>query len=200
MKLYKLTDSKHQTRNSTQWGENVTHEATGDGKLCGPGWLHAYTDPLLAVLLNPIHGNIGNPVLWEAEGDIGKDDRGLKVGCKSLTTIKQLDSPEITVVNRIAFGIFCALEVYHETKFKKWANGWLNNTDRSAYAAAVAYAAANAAYAAVANATNAYAAANAAYAAVADATNAYAANAAYAAANAAEIDLPAIAKKAMTYK
>lgn len=41
MKLYKLTDSHGRTYNDTQWGPGVTHEASGEGELCGPGWLHA---------------------------------------------------------------------------------------------------------------------------------------------------------------
>ena len=57
-KLYKLTDQNHQTRNNTKWGAGVTHTASGQGDLCTAGWLHAYTSPLLAVLLNPIHANI----------------------------------------------------------------------------------------------------------------------------------------------
>jgi len=39
---YKLTDSKCRTRprcrNKCLWGEGVTHEASGEGNLCGPGW------------------------------------------------------------------------------------------------------------------------------------------------------------------
>ena len=111
MKLYKLTDKNDKTYNKTQWGENVTHEATGEGDLCTEGWFHAYTHPLLAVLLNPIHANLSNPHLWEAEGEIGNDDHGLKVGCKKLTTIKRLNLPEITSEQIVRFAILCALEV-----------------------------------------------------------------------------------------
>ena len=43
MKLYKLTDGNNQTKNDTQWGENVTHAADGDStELCNEHWLHAY--------------------------------------------------------------------------------------------------------------------------------------------------------------
>ena len=67
MKLYKLTDGDGQTMSGTQWGPGVSHSGTGEGELCGPGWIHAYEHPLIAVLLNPIHANIQNPRLWEAE-------------------------------------------------------------------------------------------------------------------------------------
>ena len=50
--LYKLTDGDGQTRGGTQWGPGVSHSGTGKGELCGPGWIHAYEHPLIAVLLN----------------------------------------------------------------------------------------------------------------------------------------------------
>ena len=98
MKLYKLTNAKDQTYGETQWGEGVEHTTDGFGDLCGPGWLHAYTDPLLAVLLNPLHAGFCTPHLWEAEGEIGRNDNGLKVGCKRLFQVypdrKKLESPD----------------------------------------------------------------------------------------------------------
>ena len=86
MLLYKLTDAQAQTHGDTQWGDNVEHTAPGTGPLCSAGWIHAYTDPLLAVLLNPIHAKFSSPRLWEADGDVGATDHGLKVGCTRLRT------------------------------------------------------------------------------------------------------------------
>lgn len=127
--LWKLTDQQWRTRageyNETLWGPGVTHTASGEGDLCGPGWLHAYTSPELAVLLNPIHAALSDPVLWRAEGEIGKSDRGLKVGTKSLTTIEIVPRPVITIGQRVKFGILCALQTYKEPKFVAWAEGWL---------------------------------------------------------------------------
>jgi hypothetical protein len=201
MKLYKLTDENDRTYNNTQWGENVTHTASGKGDLCGPGWLHAYTNPLLAVLLNPIHAGFKSPHLWEAEGRIYKTDKGLKVSTKKLATIRRMKLPPIYATQRIAFGILCAKKVYTDKKFVRWANEWLSGKNRSETAAWAAYAAANAANAAAyaANAA-AYAAYAAAYAA-ANAANAaaYAANAAAYAADK-SIDLVSIAHKAMKVK
>ena len=54
-RYYKLTDSKGQTHGRTEWGPGITHQAPGVGELCTAGWLHAYPDPVLAVLMNPIH-------------------------------------------------------------------------------------------------------------------------------------------------
>src|ERR1700689_411919 len=135
-KLWKLTDQNHQTRNATQWGEGVEHTADGEGGLCGPGWLHAYESKELATLLNPIHANIEQPVLWEAEGDVGKRDRGLKVGCTILRTVQIVSLVEYTTTQRVAFGILCAKEVYEEKSFQVWATGWLSNQNRSSAVAA----------------------------------------------------------------
>ena len=137
MILYKLTDEKHQTYGGCQWGENVTHETSGEGNLCGPGWLHAYTSPELAVLLNSIHADFKSPVLWEAEGEIEKSDCGLKFGTRKLTTLKRIELPSCNTEQRVKFAILCALKVYYDPAFVKWANGWLDGSDRSTKAAGV---------------------------------------------------------------
>ena len=138
MKLYKLTDENNQTYNQTQWGENITHTASGKGEMCGPGWLHAYRDPLLAILMNSTHANFANPRLWEAEGEVEKDD-GLKVGCRQLTTTRRLYLPTITNVQLIKFTILCTQEIYPDIIWNKWADNWLNDSDRSADAARIIY-------------------------------------------------------------
>ena len=206
-KLYKLTDENWETHGHTKWGPGVTHGPTsGEGGLCGSGWLHAYTSPELALLLNPIHANFRNPVLWEAEGEIEKSDSGLKVGVRTLTTIRILDQPEITIEHLVRFAILCALEICTKPGFAAWANAWLSGADRSAYAAYTAYAAMvdlDFAAAHVAARAAAYAAHVAAYVATyaADAADAAcaAADAACAAARVAagKLDLIAIAKKAL---
>src|SRR5271170_5875282 len=97
MKLYKLTSSEDTTHNNTKWGENVTHEATGTSVgLCSDGWIHAYVDPHLAVIMNPIHARFIEPHLWEAEGEVSIDD-GTKVGCKKLTKTKRIEVPDVSI-------------------------------------------------------------------------------------------------------
>jgi len=220
---YKLTTQEGKTRNETQWGENVTHEATGDIKqgLCSDAWIHAYTHPLLAVLMNPVHADIENPILWEGKGEGEAKFEPLKCGFRKFTTLKKIPLPEVTDVQKVAFGILCAKEVYKDSSWNQWADKWLSGEDRTkssanaaadaaAYAAAaadvVAYYAANAAdaYAASDAASSAArAAANAAYAA-ANAADAYAASdAASSAASKAtgkELDFVSIALKAMEGK
>jgi len=105
---------------------------SGDGDLCGPGWYHCYQHPLLAVLLNPIYSDIKYPRLWKIEvSGEGKHDYGLKSGYQSMTLIKELPLPEITLTQRVSFGILCTLEVYKDPAFIKWANSWLSGDDRS---------------------------------------------------------------------
>ena len=78
--LYKLTDRDGYTRRGrdgeTLWEIGVERTASGEGELCGPGWIHAYTDPLLAVLLNPIHAEITEPRMFECRGVVGETDHG----------------------------------------------------------------------------------------------------------------------------
>ena len=215
--VFKLTNENGQTRGMTQWGENVSHTAKGDGKeLCSDGWIHYYTHPLLAVLMNPVHAKFASPKLWEAEASGEIINEPLKSGCKTLRTIKEIPLPEISRVQRIAFGILCAKEVYDDEAWNSWADKWLSGDDRSkesAYAADAANAADAAAYAntaaddANADAAASYAAlaaARAARAARADAYNAAAAAAdARAAAHASAekaINFIELAEKAMTYK
>ncbi len=139
--LYKLTNKNCETQNNTKWGEGITNNTDGIGELCSSGWIHAYLSPELAILLNPIHANFSNPILWEAEGEVGKTDGQLKVGCKSLTTIRKLSTPVISTEQKIKFAILCAKAVYNEPKFIGWADNWLSGSDRSKSTAQAAEAA-----------------------------------------------------------
>jgi hypothetical protein len=201
----KLTDSDGFTRrghdNQTKWGENVTHVACGEGSnLCSDGVIHYYPTMALATLMNPAHVNIIKPIAWECDdckSTVATD--GTKSGSKSLTTIRQVAMPVVTLAQAQQFALECAKAAYplwqmydESDSWRVWASNPHDNA--AAYAAAnaaVFAAAANAANAADA-ATNATNAANAAYAAAfatnaADAANAaaFAAYAAVFAANAA---------------
>ena len=142
MKLYKLTDENDETYGHTQWGENVSHTATGTGGLCSSGVIHAYTDPLLAVFFNPVHGCFKSPRLWEAESGDEPVSDGAKVGVKTLTTVRVVDLPEISTTQRVEIAIRCALVVCHTPGFETWANNWLSGKDRTEEAAEWAAAAA----------------------------------------------------------
>lgn len=135
--LYKLTDQNMQTHRAFQWVLHEPRETTGVGDLCGPGWLHAYTDPLLAVLLNPIHANFKNPRLFKANwaGGKMKSDMGLKVGVTRLTLVEEMPLPSITPTQRVAFGVLCAKRVCKDPAWHTWADNWLSGVDRSKSAA-----------------------------------------------------------------
>lgn len=146
---YKLTDENMQTRNGFQWELGRWYEVDGRGRLCSEHWLHFYHHPLLAVLLNPIHADIkGKLRLFEAEVE-GKteDDNGLKCGYTKARLVKEVDVPEFTTNQKVAFAIYCALEIYREKSFVRWANNWLLNKDRTAKTAKAAVRAARAAWA-----------------------------------------------------
>lgn len=136
--LYKLTDAWGTTSGGIQWGENITHAATGsaDQPLCSDGWIHAYEHPDLAVLLNPIHGQFIYPRLWEARGVIGKKKGQTKCGCRELTTVREVPLPRWSIVQSVAFGILCALEVCKDPQFVMWAERWLSGVDRTEESAA----------------------------------------------------------------
>jgi len=223
--LYKLTDEQGNTRKNTHWDVGTKHEVRRELRicthpLCTSSYIHAYENPLVAVLMNPIHANFKAPILWRAVGWVSRREGELKCGCFSLRIIEKLPLPEISVAQRIRIGIYSALSICSEPDFVLWAKNWLAGTDRTVSAAATAAnayvanasAASAVAYAAAyANATAAYAtaaAANAsayaafAYAASATAASAYAANASAAAAaanavKASNLNLIKIIKRAM---
>ena len=142
MKLYKLTDQNGFTRagakNALKWAVGTTHRATGPGtELCSPDVIHAYTDPVLAVLMNPTHANIKNPLLWVGEGDVVATD-GCKVGVKELTITERIDLPVVTTEVRVRFGIACAWMVSRSTAWREWAEKWVSGEDRSTKSARAA--------------------------------------------------------------
>jgi hypothetical protein len=107
------------------------------------------------VLLNPIHADYEDPILWECEGEVALRDGQLKCGCVELTTVRQVELPVVTTEQRVKFGILCALEVCQEPGFVEWANKWLNGEDRTEAAAARAAAWAAVLATETANAVNA---------------------------------------------
>ena len=145
LKAYKLTDKNDQTHGDCQWGKGVTHRADGEGELCSEHWIHYYSDPVLALFLDPLHGAFGSRAhLWEVEvaGEI-KTDHGLKFGTTELTTVERLRKTRITREHRVHFAILCAKKVCHDRAWNKWADAWLDGTDRTTaapFAAADAYA------------------------------------------------------------
>lgn len=211
--VYKLTDRDGYTQRDTpyalKWGEWVTHEASSPGtELCTSQVIHYYGSPELALLLNPIHAGITEPLVWEAEISKSVAHDGLKGGAKRLTTIQQVTIAAPTTAQRVRFAILCSLELPQVPGYCAWTRHWLDGTNRTEVAAeAVAAAVATAVTRAVARkdmieAVSAGAAAGAAEAAAAPIKAAVAAAAAvgWAAEAAAEmrkgIDFHALAHRA----
>lgn len=146
--VYKLTTNKSTTRpgssNETQWGPNITHTAPGGGGMCTANWIHAYSHPFLAVLLNAAHANYHPFQLWKCRAIVGIR-RADKLGCTELTTLHQISIPNFTVKQKIAFAIYVSLRVYKDEKFGIWAKNWISGKDRTPAAVNSAYAAAYAA-------------------------------------------------------
>ena len=138
MTYYKLTDQNMQAYNSCQWEIGVWKEATGNPlqDLCSDAWLHCYDSPLVAILHNPVHVDIGNPRLFEVEvaGET-KNDNGMKRGFRRMRLVKELSTPVITTIQRAAYGILCAKQVCTDPGFAIWADRWLSGENRAAWAA-----------------------------------------------------------------
>ena len=139
---YKLTDDDYATKNNTSWGKNITHKLPEKKKytLCSGDVIHAYPSAELAVLMDVIHGGyLPYGILWECIGEEVVAD-GTKIGCRVLTTLRQITVPSCTLSQRIAFGILCAQYVYKDPDWNAWAKKWLSGEDRSKKSArAVSY-------------------------------------------------------------
>jgi hypothetical protein len=175
--LYKLTTQENTTYNNTKWIPGEWKKTLGAGFLCSNGWLHGYSDPLVASFMNPRHANITNPKLWKAEGrGKFKDDKGLKCGYSEMRIVKEIKFPKISMKKRVEIAIHCAIiSGYDNEDFIAWALHWMDGSDRSVKAAAEAALAASAAAFYAAESAVAYAAWYAADTAI------YATRAAYAA-------------------
>ena len=189
MTVYKLTNEQMETRNGTKWEigkEKSIEKNKQSSELCSDGVLHAYNSVELALLLNPIHANILNVRLFEADAHIVVSEWD-KCGAHKMILTKELDVPGWYKNKKVSllFAIKCAKEVLHIFE-QQWPD---DNRPRLATEAAERY---------IKNPTQenrmaASAAADAAYAAAASTAAAYAAIPAYAAAAAAYADHAAAA-------
>ena len=184
--VFKLTTPDLTTHFGFQWVVGEWRETDGSGGLCGPGWLHHYSSPLVAVLHNPAHAMLSPFKLWRAEarGSL-KDDRGLKGGSTGLRLVEELIPVVFTPRQLASYAHLCAdAAEYAATEAAKYAAKYA--AEYAANAAKYAEDAADAAKYAE------YAAAAAKYAANA-AVNA----AKYAAKYAANLDFHSFALKAL---
>ena len=158
MLAYKLITQDRKTRagrsNETTWPIGEWREATGNllQGLCSDAYMHCYSDPYLALFLNPIHAGLTDPIVCEVEVD-GEctHDGQIKSGYRGMRVVRDLDIPAPTMEQYVEFAIRCAMSLPGSApEFVQWATDWLTGKDRSA--AAAADAAADAAYVAATNA------------------------------------------------
>lgn len=151
---YKLVNQDYTTHGGMKWEIGKTNIAWVEGtQMCSPQVLHYYEHPLLAVLLNPRHADIRNPRMLKIECSEKVAGDGLKAACKEQTPIEEMEVPVLTTNQRVAFAIKCALAVYQQDTFVKWAEDWLSGKDRTKSSATAAACAAGAACAASAAGT-----------------------------------------------
>lgn len=154
--IIKLTNAQGQTRGGMQWGPGVTHAVEYTGALCSAGVLHAYEASslrdALAILRDPEDGGFGSTArAWVCEGSGQHVTNGIKSGYETLTTVREIQLPAVSIEQRVECAIRLAWEVCDEPGWRAWAEGWLDGSDRSdvaARAAAEAWAARSAARAA----------------------------------------------------
>jgi hypothetical protein len=142
MKLYKLTDKNQITHADMKWeiGKTNKIKKCENPQLCTKDVIHAYKNKNLALLLNPVHAKIDDPLLFEAEGIPAVEDFG-KCGVFSLKINKKLSIPEWYINKeirhdvQILFSILCAESVLHiyEKEYPE------NDTPRKAIEAAKEY-------------------------------------------------------------
>lgn len=134
--LIKLTDQDGQTHGGMQWGPGVTHGPTsGEGELCGPGWLHLYEGLGVALLHNPIGANFLSPRAWRARARVERR-QDLKAGTRTLTTIEEITFTPPTTEQLVTVAVLLAFDHYNPIQdqgmWGAWAVDWLSGNDRSA--------------------------------------------------------------------
>jgi hypothetical protein len=90
--------------------------------------LHGYISPEVAVLMNPIHGDISNPRILKVTSDAAWVTDGVKRwtqgGC---TVLAKVQVPEISLERKIAFAL-CAAP---HPSIREFAIKWLSGEDRT---------------------------------------------------------------------
>lgn len=101
MKMYKFTSEDFMSHGGMRWEVGKTNRAEGEKfELCTDGVLHCYEDPVLAVLLAPLHVDYENPRLIEVECSEPMVTDGLKFGCREQTMTREVTIPAVTIKQR----------------------------------------------------------------------------------------------------
>lgn len=138
---YKLTTQDMKTRKGAhneitwvpgKWYESAWKLSESVDCLCSSRYIHWYSDPLIAVLMNQVHADIENPRLWKCEIS-GKTllDKQFKGGSRRVRLIKEIPLPELSELQRIECAIRCTKQIFYDEDWTKWADDWLENKDRT---------------------------------------------------------------------
>ena len=122
--MYKLTSEDMKTFAGTEWTVGEWKETSGEGEMCGPGWLHCYEDPRMAVIFNPIHAVFLKPRLWEIEVAGKHTTDGLKHATTKQRLVREIELPEIPVDTRVRLAIACVKEVCTDETWLQWAENY----------------------------------------------------------------------------
>ena len=137
MTVYKLTSNERTTHGGFQWPYRKWVDEAGGGEECGEGWLHAYRSPLQAAFFAPLATRdvLSYRNLWEAHADGTIKEWPDKIGATKMRLWRQAELPTITTEQRVRAAIAHALLVYDGPTYRKWADAWLDRSDRSAESA-----------------------------------------------------------------
>ena len=121
-RLYLITDEHDRTNDGRYWLPGATHHVSGKGGLFGSGWFQCYMNPLFAAFLSPISDCPENPHLWLVQGKVEITQKGLIVGCRKLTAMRQVPLPILSNDQRIELAIAASKNAYPEEFFVSWAD------------------------------------------------------------------------------
>jgi hypothetical protein len=123
--------------------------------------IHCYDDPILAVMMDLVHGKYSSDgALWLCEWSGRTIAAPDKRGVEMLTTVERVTPPVLTSDQRVEIALRANLMVLptwvalpnqatNAEAWRVWAEGWISGADRSTRAVNAAWCAVNAAWCAV---------------------------------------------------
>ncbi len=130
MQLYFLADQEGHLADNRVLECGKFKQAIGSSKdplakYSGP----IHTSPLVAALTHPDsvdgdHNKMFEVNRWKVNVDASNPE--------AYTVVKEVAVPTVTLGQKVAFAVAAVREIYHDTDFVKWADGWLSGKDRSA--------------------------------------------------------------------
>jgi hypothetical protein len=95
---------------------------------------YVYADPVLAIVLNPIYGDILHPLMaaFECENPrFRANEYGLIRHYQRMRAVGEIPAPNVNIIQRLAMGIICARQNMNDLEWLRWAEKWLNGDEES---------------------------------------------------------------------